>query len=655
MNEIERQKFDKEFVINLAKEVARKGGRVYFVGGFVRDKILNKPNKDIDIEVHGISQDKIVNILRRFGKVDIQGKSFGVFRVGKYDIDISQPRREEKIGDKHTDFKVVVDPFMGTEEAAKRRDFTMNALMQDVLTDEIIDHFNGLSDIENKVIRHVNDITFKEDALRVLRAAQFSARFNFDIAPETKEIMSSIDLSLLPRERINEEMKKAFLKSEKPSIFFDRLREVDQLSVWFPEVESLIDAKQNEIFHPEGDVYNHTMMVLDNLAKIKDESDNPYALLVAGLCHDFGKPLTVSYNAERKIYQNIGHQVAGIKPARSFVNRVIHDNNVKEIVLEIVEKHDDPLKLFDNKAKVIKTNMFFDSVKYPEDLIRVTCADRTSSSKEDIAIYRNWLLDRLAKYNDIKNKPEVTGKDLIDLGMKPSPEFTKILNDVHERHLRYEEKDLILKSIRKKYGFETEEDKMISADSFVKRAFMNTSKLKVKDGTYQDAMIDQRVSGDKNAGSSYDMSAKELKQAIFKANWVETTHPNVEEPCRVFITKDIPKGRNGIRNIEDFPDDAVFYAIDRKDTGFVGIGVAGENVSPYVDITYLIVGPEEINGKTEDIVYTFHPGEPLKLKEEQTTNKEIPDGTILTKKQALALGFKHCKLMNKQLVELYAK
>ena len=216
--------FDREFVIELAKQVADLGGRAYYVGGYVRDKILGKPNKDIDIEIHGISQDDLVRLLKSYGSVDIQGKSFGVLKVKGYDVDISQPRRERKTGEKHTDFSVEVDPFMGTEEAAKRRDFTMNALMQDVLNGEIIDHFGGMQDIKDKTIRHVNDKTFKEDTLRVLRAAQFAARFGFSVAPETKEIMARLNLSNLPRERINEEMKKALLKSEKPSMFFDALK-----------------------------------------------------------------------------------------------------------------------------------------------------------------------------------------------------------------------------------------------------------------------------------------------------------------------------------------------------------------------------------------------------------------------------------------------
>ena len=649
-------KSDIDFVIDMAKNVAIEGGCVYFVGGYVRDNILGRPNKDIDVEIHNISQDKLLTILQKYGPVNMQGKSFGVFRVGKYDIDISQPRKERNTGKKHTDFIVEVDPFMGTEEAAKRRDFTINALMQNVLTGEIIDHFGGLNDIQNKIIRHVNDITFAEDTLRVLRAAQFSARFGFEVASETKDIMRTLDLSNLPRERVNEEMKKAMTKSEKPSVFFDVLKETNQLNVWFPEVKAMINSPQNEHFHLEGDSYNHTMMVIDNLAKVRNKSNKPYTLMIAGLCHDFGKPLTVTWNEKKQIHQNIGHQEAGIEPATAFLDRVVHDNSIKEYVLEIVEKHDEPLKLFDAKSKLTKTNMFFDSIKNPEDLILITCADRTDTTRmteKDVEYYHDWLTDRLDSYKELMSKPEVMGKDLLEMGMKPSPEFTEILKDAHSRHLRYEEKDTVLKSIRKKYGFETEEDKRTSVSGFVKQSFANAAKLPSKDGNYQDAILAQRVSGDTNAGSSYDMTASELKQAVYKANWVEVKHPNVEEPCRVFTTTDIPKGKNGIRNIEDFSDDTVFYAIDRKDTGFVGIGVAGENASEYVSTTYLIVGPEEINGKTEDIVYTFHPGEPLKLKNEQTTSKELPDGTVLTKSQVLDMGFKHCKLMNKSLVKEY--
>ena len=649
---MKRFQSDNDFVRDLATKVAQAGGRVYYVGGYVRDQILGKENKDIDIEVHGISQDKLYETLSQYGKVDLQGKSFGVFRVGRYDIDISQPRRERKTGEKHTDFDVDVDPFMGTKEAAKRRDFTMNALMKDVITGEVIDHFGGLDDIKNRRIKHVDDKTFTEDSLRVFRAAQFAARFGFDVAPETKKLMSTLDLSELPRERVNEEMKKAMTKSEKPSIFFDVLKETNQLDVWFPEVKRLINSPQNEHYHPEGDTYVHTMMVIDNLAKVKKNTEKPYELILGGLCHDFGKPATLTWNEQKQVHQNIGHAEAGLPIAEEFLDRVVHDNSVKDYVLEVVKNHDEPLKLFTMKSKNIKTNKFFDGLKNPEDLILVTCADRTNASESEVEYYKDWLTDKLSEYKDLMKEPQVMGRDLIELGMKPSPEFSEILADAHARHLRYEDKDSVMRSIKRQYGF-ADEDISRETNKFVKQAFMMAKNLESGKGTYQEAMVNQRVSGDKNAGSSYDLSAKELTKAILDADWVETTHKNVEAPCRVFITKDISHGRNGIRNIEDFSDDTTFYAIDSKDTGFVGIGVAGENVSPYVDTTYLIIGPEEINGKTENMVYTFHPGEPLKLKDEQTSTKDLPDGTVLSKEQVLAMGFKHCKLMNKELVKEY--
>ena len=444
--------FDREFVIELAKQVADLGGRAYYVGGYVRDMMLGKPNKDIDVEIHGISQDDLAKILRSYGRVDIQGKSFGVLKVKGYDVDISEPRRERKTGEKHTDFSVEVDPFMGTEEAAKRRDFTMNALMQDVLNGEIIDHFGGMQDIKDKTIRHVNDKTFKEDTLRVLRAAQFAARFGFSIAPETKEIMARLNLSNLPRERINEEMKKALLKAEKPSMFFDALKETYQLGRWFPEVKALINCPQNEHFHPEVDVYNHTMMVIDNLAKHRDEAEDPYALMLSGLCHDFGKPLTVTWDKKRQVHQNLGHQEAGIGPAKTFLDRVVHNNDIKDYVLRMVKWHDRPLTLYDGGCSVAKLNRFFDEIKHPSDLILLTCADRTGISEEAVKEYKEWLTDRLLCYNSIMAKPEVTGEDLIRMGIKPSPQFSEILADTHDRHLRGEDKDTVLKSLQKQYG-----------------------------------------------------------------------------------------------------------------------------------------------------------------------------------------------------------
>ena len=229
--------------LELAKVIAEKvfdlGGKTYFVGGYVRDKIIGRDNKDIDIEIYGITVEQLRDVLDSIGERTEFGKSFGVFGLKGFDIDIAMPRKERCIGIGHKDFEVTVDPFMSEYDAAKRRDLTMNALMEDVLTGKVLDYFGGIDDINRKVIRHIDDDTFKEDALRVLRVAQFASRFNMNVAPCTIALCTNMDITTLPSERVFEETKKALLKSSKPSIFFDTLGRMNQLSYWFKEVEML--------------------------------------------------------------------------------------------------------------------------------------------------------------------------------------------------------------------------------------------------------------------------------------------------------------------------------------------------------------------------------------------------------------------------------
>ena len=213
--------------------------------------------------MHGVQPDDLRAILEQFGEVITIGKSFGVYAVRGYDLDIAIPRKEKNTGRGHRDFEIYTDPFLGVEAAARRRDFTINALMQDVLTGEIVDCFGGQEDLKNGIIRHIDPESFVEDPLRVLRAAQFAARFEFTVADETMDLCRDIDLSALPAERVTAELKKALCKGRKPSIFFEVLREMDQLDCWFPELVSLIGLEQDPIFHPEGDVWTHVMAALD--------------------------------------------------------------------------------------------------------------------------------------------------------------------------------------------------------------------------------------------------------------------------------------------------------------------------------------------------------------------------------------------------------
>lgn len=231
---------NKELAIvqKVAEQVKKKGGTVYFVGGYIRDKQMGIASKDIDIEIHGISESALVEVLSSIGYVDKVGESFGVYLIKGVDVDFALPRTERKTGERHTDFDVEVDPFIGTQEASRRRDFTMNALMEDVLTGELIDHFGGLADIQKGLIRLVDADTFQEDALRVLRAIQFSARFGFAITQETFDIASRMPLHHLAKERVYQEIEKGMEKGD-VSYFIETLKRFETVRAILPSLQGV--------------------------------------------------------------------------------------------------------------------------------------------------------------------------------------------------------------------------------------------------------------------------------------------------------------------------------------------------------------------------------------------------------------------------------
>jgi len=259
---------------------------------------------------------------------------------------IIEPKPDEKFT--HKDFIIVSDPFMTLEEASKRRDFTINALMKNVLTGEIIDFWGGLDDIKKKIIRHIDEKTFIEDALRVLRACQFASRFEFTIAPETIEICKSIDLTTLPKERIFEELWKALMKGAKPSIAFEMMRKIGVIEKLFPELYALIGCPQNSYYHPEGNVWNHTMLVIDYASKLKDKSRNPEIFMFASLLHDVGKPKTTEFRGNRIISPN--HDIIGVNVAKSFLYRITNEKSLIDGVCAIVRNHMRLLGLYPNAS-----------------------------------------------------------------------------------------------------------------------------------------------------------------------------------------------------------------------------------------------------------------------------------------------------------------
>ena len=427
------------------KEIALKGnelgGKVYYVGGYVRDKILGIENKDIDIEVHGISPTALYDILSEVGEPMEFGKSFGVFSLKGIDIDIAMPRKERAVGTGHRDFEVEVSPFIGTFEAARRRDFTINALMEDVLTGEIVDHFGGIEDLKKGVIRHIDDTTFVEDPLRVLRAAQFAARFDFVIAKETVALCRSIDISTLSMERIEEELKKAMLKADKPSKFFEALREVDQLDVWFPEIKALIGIEQDAKYHPEGDVWVHTMEVIDRAAKHRNKASDAFNFMLLALTHDLGKIVTTEKDGDR--IHSIDHERKGLPLVKSFTDHITRDKSIHRYLRNMVALHMMPNRYFSFYSSIKATNRMFDSAIAKEDLIWFALCDHTGDEEER----KEFLYERLDIYEEYMSRPYVSGDDLIAAGLVPGKAFKDFMAFAHKLRLVGVKKDAALKQV----------------------------------------------------------------------------------------------------------------------------------------------------------------------------------------------------------------
>ena len=451
-----RNMFDKniEMAEQIASLVAQQGGTSYYVGGCVRDKIRGKENKDIDIEVHGIHPPQLEKILDSLGERISIGESFGIYQLKGYSLDIAMPRKEEKRGSGHKDFDIFVDPFIGPEKAALRRDFTINALLEDVLTGDILDFFGGLKDLENGVIRHINDSTFMEDPLRVLRAAQFAARFDYKVADSTMKLCSQMDLSALPKERILGELEKAMLKSDKPSVFFETLRRMNQLTVWFPELERTIGIEQNPKHHAEGDVWIHTMMVLDAAIRFRDKVKNPFGFMLSALTHDFGKILcTEIINGELHAYN---HEKIGLPLVRAFMLRLTNEKNLIEYVMNLSEYHMKPNMLAESNSSVKATNRMFDQSVDPDALIALAVSDGLGKIAPHAYVPHDvFFAKRLAVYKEYMSRPYVMGRDLIAAGVLPSARFSDYLAYAHKLRLAGVEKEDALRqtlALSKKEG-----------------------------------------------------------------------------------------------------------------------------------------------------------------------------------------------------------
>lgn len=443
---------EREIARGIAQDVAEAGGRVYFVGGVVRDRLMGMESKDIDIEVYGVAPGKLREILARRGTVIDKGASFGVLGLKGSDLDIAMPRMERRTGALHTDFDVSVDPFMTPREASERRDFTINAMMQDVLTGEIVDCWGGREDLKRRIIRCVSRRTFSEDALRVFRAAQFAARLEAEIEPDTLRLCREIDVRLISHERIYEETAKALLKARTPSTYFRALREMAHLGEFFPELEACCGVLQNPRYHPEGDVFEHTMLVIDCAAQLRARALEPLAFMFAALFHDLGKIVATSIQPDGRITA-YGHEVLGLETVERQMRRLTNNTRLIRYVLNLTELHMRPNKLAECKSKKKKTRELFDQCVCPEDLILLARADASGKLDQPYPDENEaFLRERLEDYRAVMTRPMVTGNDLIASGIAPGIQMKELLARARRLHFAGIEKRNALNQVLKEYA-----------------------------------------------------------------------------------------------------------------------------------------------------------------------------------------------------------
>ncbi|MDP4643196.1 MAG: HD domain-containing protein [Opitutales bacterium] len=423
--------------VAVAESLAQAGGRALMVGGCVRDGLLGIPAKDVDIEVYGLDADAVEATLSQHYRLDTVGRAFGVFIVKGLDIDIALPRRESKTGPKHTDFVVEGDPNMSPLDAAARRDFTINAISFDPLTGELLDPYNGVTDLEARCLRHVSD-AFSEDPLRVLRGMQFIARFDLVAAAETIALCRALTPEHLPMERLGEEWKKLILKGNQLGKGLHFLEDCGWLQ-YFPELEALVGCEQDPEWHPEGDVWKHTCHCLDAYAKqrIGDEWED----LVVGLavvCHDMGKPAT-TYTDENGRIRSPRHDVLGVPVAKTFLERITRQKKLFEEVLPLVEQHMRPLALYRDGAGDSAIRRLAARVKRVDRLTRVAHADKNGRPPIECDGFPEgeWLLGKAAELEIKDNAPTpiLLGRHLMECGIKPGPHFGKILDQAYEAQL----------------------------------------------------------------------------------------------------------------------------------------------------------------------------------------------------------------------------
>jgi len=433
-------------------EAVRRAGRPRLVGGGVRDWLLGLEPKDLDVEVAGVDFEALHRALAPFGATDVVGRSFGVIKVRSSasgaEYDFSLPRRESKTGAGHRGFAVAPDPSLSDADAAARRDFTVNAISYDPFTGTLIDPLGGQADLKARILRH-SSAAFVEDPLRVLRAFQLAARFDFTLAPETAALCRTIAdaYAELPVERVWGEWEKWAVKSLKPSRGLDVLEQTGWLR-HFPEIAVLRGTPQEPEWHPEGDVFTHTQHCLDALVALDGWREADPArrrrLTLAVLAHDFGKPSTTAYAERRGVmrWTSPGHEGAGGPLAEAFLRRIGAPLELTAPVTALVVYHLVHHRGHNSGYSEAQVRRLARKIAPAtlEELALVMTADSNGrpplESPDTMA-----LIARLrARAKDLAlehaaPRPLLQGRHLVAIGRKPGPEFKPLLDAAFEAQL----------------------------------------------------------------------------------------------------------------------------------------------------------------------------------------------------------------------------
>ena len=425
-------------VMKLARAAHAAGGRAFLVGGAVRDRLLGRAGKDADVEVHGLSAETVEALASQIGKVHLVGRQFAVLHVATPEgqVEISLPRRESKTGPGHKGFTVSAEPNLGPLEASRRRDFTVNSMLEDPLTGEVLDPWDGRRDLRRGVLRHVSQ-AFAEDPLRVLRAGRFAARLGWNMHPATAALCRTLDLSELPRERLEREWREILVTGDHPCQGLRVLEECGALR-FFPELAALRGIPQDPVWHPEGDVLTHTALCLDAAVSIRGQMEDPWAEMLGVLCHDLGKATTTVF--ERGRWRSAGHDDAGADLTMSFLARITEQSGLAEKVAALVREHLRPCQLHAARAQVSEAAIRRLATRVDlRALVRVAWADAAGRGEElpDPWPSSVWLLERAEALGvrDAAPAAFLQGRDALACGLPPGPRVGELIRRAYELQL----------------------------------------------------------------------------------------------------------------------------------------------------------------------------------------------------------------------------